>query len=282
MRPDCAAMNWYYVRDGQRMGPVSEDEIRQLAVSGGLRPDDLVWNESMGEQWQPASMQAAWFVDPATASAVLSGLPAPAPSSGFPGQTPNEELMTRARASLKGQWGTAVAITVIYMIITYGLSFIPFPAGTILVYLVGGPLYLGFSIAFLRIARAKGEVGDLFAGFQHFGKALATYLLMVLFLLLWTLLLIVPGIIKSYAYMMTFFVLAENPSLGAREAIRRSEAMMRGNKWKLFCLYFRFLGWALLAILTCGIGMLWLMPYMQTAMAHFYDDVRGAADKQVA
>jgi hypothetical protein len=65
-----------------------------------------------------------------------------------------------------------------------------------------------------------------------------------------------------------------DPAVGVRESLRRSKEMMRGHKWKLFCLYCRFIGWSLLALLTCGVGYLWLIPYMQTAMAHFYEDVR--------
>jgi len=144
-------------------------------------------------------------------------------------------------------------------------------------YLIAGPLYLGFSILFLSVIRARGEVGQLFSGFQQYGRATGTYLLMVLFLILWFLLLIIPALVMSYAYIMAFFVLADDPAIGPRDALRRSVEMMRGHKWKLFCLYCRFIGWSLLCLLTCGVGFLWLMPYMQAAMTHFYEDVRPRA-----
>jgi uncharacterized membrane protein len=97
---------------------------------------------------------------------------------------------------------------------------------------------------------------------------------MILFILLWTLLLIIPGIIAAISYSMTFYILADDNSIGAMDAIDKSKKMMDGYKWKYFCLGLRFLGWALLCILTLGIGFLWLMPYMQVSMAKFYDDVK--------
>ncbi|MBM4152672.1 MAG: DUF975 family protein, partial [Kiritimatiellaceae bacterium] len=81
-------------------------------------------------------------------------------------------------------------------------------------------------------------------------------------------------IIALCAYSMTFYILAEDPTAGPLDAITRSKEMMRGHKWKYFCLSCRFIGWILLAICTLGIGFLWLGPYMQTTFAHFYDDVR--------
>ena len=274
-------MNWYYVRGGNRNGPIDDDALRRLIAVGELKPNDLVWNDTMGSKWVeaftvPGLFNRPEFQAPSAAPASLYQEPAaaaPAPAgAGVTGQTPNRELMARARASLQGQWGTGVVAIILYSAITIGVSFVPF--GTLLMYLLIGPLYLGVSILFLALIRTRGEVGQLFAGFQQYGRATIAYLLVVLFTLLWFLLLIIPGIIMSYAYMMTFFVLADDPQVGPREAIRRSAEMMRGNKWKLFCLYCRFIGWSLLALLTCGIGFLWLMPYMQAATAHFYEDVR--------
>jgi uncharacterized membrane protein len=78
----------------------------------------------------------------------------------------------------------------------------------------------------------------------------------------------------SLAYSQVFFILADRPDTGAYESIRLSQEMMIGFKWKKFCLGCRFIGWALLGILTCGIGWLWLYPYMMTSNAHFYEDIR--------
>lgn len=266
-------MNWYYVQGGQRQGPVDEDTLRRLIATGILKAQDLVWNETMGDQWAAAASVPGLFTPPALQAGSELVVAASAPVvTGIPGQTSNRDLMARARESLHGQWGTAVAASAIYFAISFSIGLIPY--GGLLAYLVAGPLYLGFTLLFLSVIRARGEVGQLFAGFQQYGRATGTYLLTILFVLLWMLLLIIPGIIMSYAYMMAFYVLADHPGVTPLEALRRSKEMMRGHKWKLFCLQFRFLGWALLALLTCGIGYLWLLPYMQAATAHFYEDVR--------
>ena len=91
---------------------------------------------------------------------------------------------------------------------------------------------------------------------------------------LWTLLLIVPGIIKSFSYAMTAFVLRDNPELKFNGAIEKSMKMMDGHKFDLFYLYLTFIGWGFPSILTLGIGLLWFVPYMQSALAHFYEDVK--------
>ena len=86
---------------------------------------------------------------------------------------------------------------------------------------------------------------------------------------------IIPGIIASYSYAMTDYILAENPELTAKEAIERSKDMMEGNRWRLFCLEISFVGWGILSLLTLGIGSLWLTPYMEASMAAFYREVSG-------
>ena len=94
------------------------------------------------------------------------------------------------------------------------------------------------------------------------------------YLQLWFLLLIVPGIIKSFSYAMTPFILEENPELSANEAIDRSRAMMKGHKFDLFWLFLSFIGWIILAAIPFGLGFLWLTPYMETSVAAFYEDIK--------
>ncbi len=153
-------------------------------------------------------------------------------------------------------------------------SMLPF-AGGVISLLVGGPIALGLAILFLAIARSEGaQLGMLFDGFRRFGDALGAYLLVAIFTLLWTLLLIVPGIIAAISYSMTYFILRDDHSVGPLDAIRRSKKMMQGNKWKFFCLQWRFFWWTLLCVLTCGIGFLWLQPYIMTSAALFYEDLK--------
>lgn len=100
-------------------------------------------------------------------------------------------------------------------------------------------------------------------------------LLVGIYTFLWTLLLIIPGIIAAFSYAMTPYILEENPYMPINEAIRQSKVMMYGNKWRLFCLEISFIGWALLSVLTCGIGFLWLAPYINAAECAFFFDVSG-------
>ena len=98
--------------------------------------------------------------------------------------------------------------------------------------------------------------------------------LAAIFIFLWSLLLVIPGIVKCFSYSMTPFILEENPELSANEAIDRSRAMMKGHKFDLFWLILSFIGWMILCFFTLGLGWLWLAPYMQTSVAAFYEDVK--------
>jgi uncharacterized membrane protein len=185
----------------------------------------------------------------------------------------NRALMAQARQSLKGRWTLAALVTLVYMLLILCFKAIP-GLGWIGILIISGPYLLGWSIFFLSLSRKQeARLSQLFEGFYHFGNALAAYLLMTLFIILWTILLFIPGVVACLSYSQTFFILADNPQRGGLEALRESKSMMKGNRWKLFCLLWRFLGWFLLAILTLGIGYLWVMPYLGTTLAHFYDEL---------
>lgn len=184
--------------------------------------------------------------------------------------TDNKILMARARESLKGRWGTAVGVFLLYLALLVAGQFLPviqwiFPI------LIVPPLVIGINLFSLKIAKSEeAGVETLLGGFNRYGESLGLYWLKMLLVLLWTLLLIVPGIMATFSYSMAYFILAEDPSAGPLDALRRSKEMMRGNRWKLFCLCLRFIGWFLLCLLTVGIGFLWLIPYIYTSSAHFY------------
>ena len=116
----------------------------------------------------------------------------------------------------------------------------------------------------------------LFGYFSYWKTTAVARLLQSLYVLLWSLLFIIPGIVASYSYAMTEFILAEHPELTAGEAIAQSKEMMSGNRWRLFCLHFSFIGWDILCTLTMGIGHLWLRPYRQAADAAFYREITGS------
>jgi uncharacterized membrane protein len=189
-------------------------------------------------------------------------------------KTENVVLMQMAKESLKGKWGLAIGTIVVYILISVALQLIPY-VGPIASLIISGPFALGLAYYSLSISRNQNpKLENIFQGFNNFGTALGAYLLMILFIILWALLLIVPGIIAAISYSMTFYIIADDNSIGAMEAIDKSKKMMDGYKLKYFYLGLRFFGLGLLCILTLGIGFLWLMPYMQVSMAKFYDDVK--------
>lgn len=186
----------------------------------------------------------------------------------------NAALMKQAREVLDGKWGVAVGGCFLYLLITV-LVGEPDDIGPALSLLIDGPMMLGLSVFTLALARKQeASISQLFVGFNDFVRNFVAYILMVVFILLWSLLLIVPGIIAGLAYSQTFFILAEDKAIGARDALRKSKAMMYGHKKELFFLGLNFLGWFLLSILTLGIGLLWFLPYFQTTMALFYDKIK--------
>ncbi len=101
---------------------------------------------------------------------------------------------------------------------------------------------------------------------------------MLVYIFLWTLLLVIPGIIKAIAYSQTFYILAEDPTISSEAAINKSMAMMDGHKMDYFVLMLSFIGWALLSILTLGIGFLFLMPYIQVTSANFYLNLKESGE----
>ncbi len=146
-------------------------------------------------------------------------------------------------------------------------------------FVLAGPLLVGQSYYLLDIIEndAKGDRLEwLFEGFKKsFLNSFLAWLLSSIFVFLWSLLLIIPGIIKSLAYSMAPYIIAEEPDIDALAAIQKSQDMMRGNKMRLFSLYLSFIGWFILSILTFGIGFIFLLPYVQMSVANFYLDIRG-------
>jgi len=309
-------MQWYYALNGQQQGPVEWDGLVALASEGKLKPSDLVWNSTMGNQWTKASTVPGLFTA-TTSSATETPPPATewSAQAKFSSQTPNCDLTGEARSVLDGQWGLAIGGSLIYTVVAIAMSIIPY-LGSILSFVLSGPLMLGLYLFFLTLSRRQqAGIGMIFDGFKQFGNAFLACLLMgllvfawmlpalavgitaavmavvkfktagagvswasasVLFLLFIPLFLaaLIPVIMAQYRYSMTYFVINEMPGIGPLEAIRHSCQMMHGNKWKFFCLQWRFFGWALLCILTLGIGFIWLWPYMMTSMACFYNDLR--------
>ena len=207
----------------------------------------------------------------------------------------NQDYKNEALSALKGNWAPSILAVVVYFIVS-GVVVSPYMIATvnleptditgmakassllyILMFLISYPLVVGLSNAF-RMLLVQGDnalTANMFAvAFRDYLHKVWTMFLMYLFIFLWSLLLIIPGIVMAFAYSMVPFILEEHPELSAMETIRRSRAMMKGRKFDLFYLLLSFIGWAFLCLLTCGIGFLWLQPYMQAAVASFYEDVK--------
>lgn len=196
----------------------------------------------------------------------------------------NRPLRRQALDALEGNWGTAVIFTIVYAVLAaicgYSLQFLfagnnalssggSFIGGLILM-----PISFAYIIGFLGLKRGVvPQAGDLF---KHYNKRIfLTMLLKSVYMCLWLLLFIVPGIVKYYSYAMTEYILKDNPELSNNAAIEASMAMMKGNKKRLFLLDLSFTGWSILCVLTFGLGLILLYPYWYTARAAFYEELKG-------
>ncbi len=307
-------MHWYYAENGTQQGPVEFEKLVALVAEGRLKPSDLVWNSSMGKQWAKAGTVEGLFEQ---APPELSVEPAPnsewSEEATYKSAVSNKDLMAQARTALDGNWGKAIGGLLIYLLVLIVLGVIPV-LGSVVSFVIGGPLMVGWALFFLNLARQQpSDVGQIFAGFKQFANGFIAYLLMMLLILAWSLpalavggvatiffvkgalaqgtpdfgamlwlmplmlLAIIPAVIAQFRYSQTYYILNDFPGVGPMESIRRSKQMMVGNKWKLFCLQCRFIGWAFLCMLTFGIGFLWLVPYMMVSISSFYDDVKKGA-----
>ena len=177
-----------------------------------------------------------------------------------------------ALAALRGKWAPAVLCAVLYSVIACATS-----PGFIFILLVSYPLGVGYYNVHknLLLTGRDTMVSDMFKiGFTNWAHNLWGMFLMTLYIMLWMLLLIVPGIIKSFAYAMTPLILVDKPELSAGDAISLSQDMMKGHKFDFFYLSLSFIGWAFVGVLTLGIGFFWIMPYIYTTYAAFYQDVK--------
>jgi uncharacterized membrane protein len=183
---------------------------------------------------------------------------------------PQGELMDEAKNSLTGIWGTAVTAAIIVVVVSAIGNFVP-----AISVILAGPLGLGLAIFHLKIAREQEvEIGNVFDGFKWFGKALGTYVLKMVAIILGVILLIIPGIIIAIGLSQTFFIMADDPEIGIIDALKDSWELMDGHKFDYFILWLRFIGWMLLCIFTLGVGFFFLNPYMQVTFAKFYNSIR--------
>ncbi len=235
----------------------------------------------------------------------------------------SSELRANARESLKGKWGKAALITLVYVIINWVigfiLGFIPFIGG-ILVTIISLPISFGLLVTFIKLKRNEEVTYTDFLniGFSNFGKVWVVFgnmilkliipiILVIVFIMVMTFSGIGAGVgvafnstsattgfaglaivgligyivsliyltVKSYYYTLSFYILYDSPDKTGKEIVEESQKLMTGNRWSFFWLGLTFIGWAILAAFTFGIGMLWLMPYMMVTFVAFYETLEG-------
>lgn len=218
-----------------------------------------------------------------------------------------KNIRATARGKLTGNWALSIGVAVIAALLgglVTGSSFLPdiskdiedLPAllssmdprlltGTLRIFvgsgflgfvafLIGGAVELGYAQFLLKQHDGKEiAFNDLFSQFHRFGQGFAQKFLRGLYIFLWSLLLVIPGIVKSFSYAMTPFIMSDHPELSASEAITHSKEMMDGHKWDLFVLNLTFIGWSILCVLTLNIGYIALNPYLNAAYAVFYRQI---------
>lgn len=214
-----------------------------------------------------------------------------------------KQIKLEARQALRGSWGKGVLLSLIYFLISLVLTTlinILFNGGihnwlyqqsssagadlvNFIINLLFIPLTVGIIWFYLSLVRSESpQVSQVFRIYTDAAlsvKLIGTNVMIGIFTFLWSLLLLIPGIIKGLAYSQTMFLLKDNPEYGIFEAITESRRRMDGYKWKYFLLNLSFIGWGLLCILSIGIGFLWLVPYVYTSNAAFYQS--HIAEKEV-
>ncbi len=293
-------MNWYYAQNNTQQGPVDDATLRGLIAQGVVTAYTLVWHEGMANWQQLLSV----------APEMCANAPSAAPSRELGSWPENlrgpgvsfAALKERAKSGPKGNYWVYVVYLVLAQVISFGIrmgvnlialapmiialvgssgtdeetastigKIVGGGIGGLVSGILAGPISFGFCNLALQGADHQSlSLGDGFLGFRKFGRAFLWNLLVGIFVFLWSLLLIVPGIIKSFSYAMTPFILIDHPEMGVLDAITESRRIMDGHKWEFFCLNFSFIGWWLLGIFTCGLLFLWLIPYQSITVAAFY------------
>lgn len=188
--------------------------------------------------------------------------------------TTRATLKQTAKDSLRGKYGIAIGTTFVAVIILSVLQVIPV-VGSIGSIILTGVIEVGLAIVFLEIIRNwQCEFGDMLKGFNNFGTNCVAGILVAIYTALWSLLFVIPGIVKAYSYSMTYYILSDHPEMTANQAIAESQKMMNGHKARLFVLELSFIPWLLLVSITFGLAAFYVVPYMQATMAAFYEDLK--------
>lgn len=195
---------------------------------------------------------------------------------------------TAARQNLAGKWKTAVLVSLVSLIIL-GISQISLSLDTgedlvlllslALSLVITGIVSIATAYFFLRLADDKSNTtfSTFIEGMNLWHKGILGSLWSWLWIYLWTLLLIIPGIVKLFSYSQMYYILAEHPNMSVKKALKLSIVMTKGYKGELFFLYLSFIGWSILCLLTAGIGFIFLIPYQMATSIHAYRFLKAQA-----
>ncbi len=170
-------------------------------------------------------------------------------------------------------WLMALVVVLIQSAIIILAPSIPV-VGSVATLVLSGPLSIGVSLVFLKLVRGNSdiELGDIFVSFSsRFGKDFLLGLMISIFTFLWSLLFVIPGIVKAYSYSMSFYISLDHPDWDWKQCMEESKRITNGHKGELFVLDLSFIGWYLVGSLCCCIGALWVAPYHMTAQANYYE-----------
>ena len=188
------------------------------------------------------------------------------------------ELKTQAKAQIKGNIGILFLISLIVGVLPSLIAAIPV-VGSIACILLAPALTLSLVRIYLNLVQGvTPDFSAAFSGFDDFWCAFKVNFLVGLYTFLWSLLFVIPGIVKGISYSMSMYVLAENKGMSATECIEASKKMTEGHKMELFVLSLSFIGWALLCGITFGIAYIWVGPYMTATFTNAYNLLKGAAE----
>ncbi len=188
------------------------------------------------------------------------------------------EYRRRAREALEGNiFGNTWLFMVLVVLVTGAILSV---SGIIFIgpLLLIGPISIGicsYTLHVVRNTEKKNKIDPLLDGFRgSVGNSILVGLLATIFIALWSLLFVIPGIVKAIAYSQCYFIALEHPEYDANTCITESRKMMNGHKWEYFCLQFSFIGWMIVGSFCLGVGTLWVSAYMNAANAAFYEDLK--------
>lgn len=196
-----------------------------------------------------------------------------------------KKLKEKAKQDLNGKYSEAIKVVLIMGIINFGITFfislletlgLNAPASSIFTsfssFIVSALLELGNLSFYLKISRnEETSYKELFSKTKLFMPYIAITVLTAVFVMLWSILFIIPGIIAAVGYSMVNYIIIDNPNMEAMEVLKQSKKLMNGHKWEFFCLQLSFIGWHLLAACTFGLLYFYVIPYINVTTANYYN-----------